>query len=399
MKKNDIFFLMLLVALLSVPVVPCFAQQVIPAAPDNSSKPQASAGLPAPELPRDRYNDVALYISGMKLSDTSGLYSLTKNAAWINYASVTGGTWKHFSDTKIKKITDWVQAEMPDISRDCRTLFYPFSGPDFLYAHAFFPHADTYLLVGLEPVGSVPEPEKLQGATLGAFFRMLDLSISDALTLSFFRTNDMADEINHKLITGTVPVLMLFLSRTGNHIADMRFFDLQDNGTIAYRDAGPGNACNKNAARGVEVAFSGKGDTHLRRLIYISADISDKGLARRSTVQSFLQHLPPDITTYVKSASYLMHKNYFSTMRSLILEKSSAVVQDDSAIPYRFFDQGTWDIRLYGTYSGPIELFKVHLEKDLKEAYSRDSKKLGFRLGYANQSNVLVARKKAQAQP
>ncbi len=366
---------------------------------DNSSKPQASADVITPEQPIGRYNDVALYISGMKLSDTSGLYSLTKNAAWINYASVTSSTWKHFSDTKIKKITDWAQAEIPDINRDCRTLFYPFSGPDFLYAHSFFPHADTYILVGLEPVGSVPEPEKLQGAKLGPFFRMLDLSISDALTLSFFRTNDMADEINHKLITGTVPVLMLFLARTGNQIVDMRFFDLNDNGTIVYRDAGPGNNGSKNAARGVEFAFKGKGDNHLRKLMYISADISDKGLAHRRNVQSFLEHLQPGITTYVKSASYLMHKSYFSKIRSLILEKSTAVVQDDSAIPYRFFDKGSWDIRLYGTYSGPIDLFKVHLEKDLKEAYARDSKKLGFRLGYANQSNVLVARKKTQAQP
>jgi hypothetical protein len=93
-----------------------------------------------------------------------------------------------------------------------------------------------------------------------------------------------------------------------------------------------------------------------------------------------------------------MHKNYFSNIRSLILQKSSSVVQDDSAIPYRFFDKGAWDIRLYGAYSGPIDLFKVHLENDLKDAYARDSKKLGFRLGYANQSNVLVARRISQPQ-
>ncbi len=390
----------MLIALLSLSAVPCDAQQVMPVAPDNSSTPQASAEVKTPEPPIGRFNDVALYLAGMKLSDTSGLYSLTKNATWINYASVTSGTWKHFSATKIKKITDWARAEIPDITRNCRTLFYPFSGPDFLYAHSFFPHSDTYILVGLEPVGYVQDPEKLQGANLGAFFKMLDLSISDALTLSFFRTNDMAEEINHKLITGTAPVLMLFLARTGNQVADMRFFDLSDNGTIAYRDAGPGNTgINKNAARGVAFTFKGKGDTHLRSLIYISADISDKGLARRKNVQSFLEQLQPGCTTYVKSASYLMHKNYFSKIRSLILEKSAAVVQDDSAIPYRFFAAGAWDIRLYGAYSGPIELFKVHLEGDLKEAYARDSKKLGFRLGYANQSNVLVARKKIQPQP
>lgn len=388
----------MLMVLLALPAAFCRAQQVMPVAPDNNSTPRFSADVKTPEPTIVRFNDIARYIAGMKISAGSGLYSLTKNAIWINYASVTGGTWKHFSATKIKKITGWAQAEIPDLSRDCRTLFYPFSGPDFLYAHSFFPYADTYILVGLEPVGCAPEPEKLQGAKLGPFFKMLDLSISDALTLSFFRTNDMAEEINHKLITGTTPVLMLFLARTGNHIADMRFIDLTDNGTIVYRDAGPGSKGYKHVPRGVAFAFQGRGDTHMRNLIYISADISDKGLERRGNVRAFLQHLQPGSITYVKSASYLMHKNYFSNIRSLILEKSAAVVQDDSAIPYRFFDKDAWDIRLYGTYSAPIELFKVHLEKDLKEAYAQDSKKLGFRLGYANQSNMLVARKKTQAQ-
>ena len=35
-------------------------------------------------------------------------------------------------------------------------MFYMFSGPDFLYANAFFPNASTYILCGIEPVGPVP---------------------------------------------------------------------------------------------------------------------------------------------------------------------------------------------------------------------------------------------------
>jgi len=399
MSRCGRFVLMILIVLASAGVLPCDAQQVLPSAADNASGLAAVPAEKTRELPIDRYNDAALYIAGMKLPEKSRLYSLTKNQTWLHYASVTSGTWGSFLKTKIKKIADWAQAEIPDITRDCRTLFYPFSGPDFLYAHAFFPNADTYVLLGLEPVGNVPEPERLQGEKLESFFRMLDTSISDALTLSFFRTNDMADEINHKLITGTVPVLMLFLARTGNHVVDIRFFDPDDNGTIQYREAIPESAGRKTVARGAEITFKGKNDDRLRKLIYISADISDKGLDHRRNVRAFLGHLQPGVTTYVKSASYLMHKNYFSNIRSLILEKSSAVVQDDSAVPFRFFDKSVWDIRLYGTYSGPIDLFKVHFEKDLKDAYDRDSKKLGFRLGYASRSNVLVAHRISRLQP
>ena len=399
MSRCRIFFFVMLIVLVSAGALPGDAQQGLPSAADNASGLADLPGTKNQKQPLDRYNEVALYISGMKVSEKSDLHSLTKNPTWQHYASVTNDTWSSFTKTKIRKIADWVQAEIPDMNRDCRTLFYPFSGPDFLYAYSFFPHADTYILLGLEPVGNIPEPGKLQGEKLGSFFRMLDKSISDALTLSFFRTNDMADEINHQLITGTTPVLMLFLARTGNQIVDIRFFDPGDNGTIMYRDACRDTNRKKPLARGAEFIFRGKGDERLRRLIYISADISDKGLAQRGNVRAFLDRLEYGLTTYVKSASYLMHKNYFSNIRSCILKKSSAVVQDDSAIPYRFFDKGTWDIRLYGVYTAPIDLFKVHLEKDLKEAYALDSKKLGFRLGYANQSNVLVAHRISHTQP
>ena len=36
-------------------------------------------------------------------------------------------------------------------------MFYMFSGPDFLYADAFYSKATTYVLSALEPVGSVPD--------------------------------------------------------------------------------------------------------------------------------------------------------------------------------------------------------------------------------------------------
>ena len=398
MSRLRILFHVVLLVLAAVVALPCDAQ-VAPAGPaDHTTGLAALPDAKEPKHPAGRYNDVALYIAGMQLSEKCGLYSLTKNSTWQHYASVTNDTWGKFTKTRTKRICDWAQAEIPDIKKNCRTLFYPFSGPDYLYAHSFFPHAGTFILLGLEPVGSIPEPEKLQGKKLATFFRMLDKSISDALTFSFFKTNDMADEINHQLITGTVPVLMLFLARTGSLIADIRFFDLADNGTILYRYAGQKASADKEVARGVELTFSGNGDERLRKLIYISADISNRGLEHRRNVQAFLDCLENGLTTYLKSASYLMHKKKFSNIRSLILQKSSAVVQDDSAIPYRFFDKGAWDIRLYGTYSGPIDLFKEHFEKDLKDAYARDSKKLGFRLGYASRSNVLVARRISQPQ-
>jgi hypothetical protein len=88
-----------------------------------------------------------------------------------------------------------------------------------------------------------------------------------------------------------------------------------------------------------------------------------------------------------------MHKSYFSGIRDLLLAKSTYILQDDSAIPYRCFNTTIWDITLYGTYAGPIEMFKEHFEDDLAAAYRRKGEKINFRFGYATSSNLLLARK------
>jgi hypothetical protein len=45
-------------------------------------------------------------------------------------------------------------------------LYYMFSGPDFLYANAFFSSASSYLMSGLEPVGAVPTVSERTVASL-----------------------------------------------------------------------------------------------------------------------------------------------------------------------------------------------------------------------------------------
>src|SRR5581483_1819506 len=91
--------------------------------------------------------------------------------------------------------------------------------------------------------------------------------------------------------------------------------------------------------------------------------------------------------TYIKSASYLLHANFMSNMRSLILKNSIAVVEDDTGIPFKYFQEGNrFDIKLYGQYTKPVSDFPyLSLQKPLQEAFQKDSSKIGklpFHLGY-----------------
>jgi hypothetical protein len=66
-------------------------------------------------------------------------------------------------------------------------------------------------------------------------------------------------------------------------------------------------------------------------------------------------------------------------------------VQDDTGIPYKYFEEGKkFNVKLYGQYVQPVKDFSyLKLQKELIEAFKRDStsiKQLPFHLGYHWQS-------------
>jgi hypothetical protein len=73
-------------------------------------------------------------------------------------------------------------------------------------------------------------------------------------------------------------------------------------------------------------------------------------------------------------------------------------VQDDSGIPFRFFQPEEWDVALHGVYDNPIPLFKKLAQGDLRKAVKEKSTGvLPFSYGYHHQkeqSNLLIAEKK-----
>jgi hypothetical protein len=226
-----------------------------------------------------------------------------------------------------------------------------------------------------------------------ACLQMLDESLKDILQLSFFKTEDMSEELSGKHITGTLPLIMLFLARSGSNITSLRFFDLDRNGLQVYRRSSAECRGKNGFCRGIEIEFTHARSSVKKRLVYLSADISDSGFSQCPGCKAYLEKLEGPVVSFVKSASYLMHKSYFSGIRNLLLEKSAYILQDDSAIPYRCFNTTIWDITLYGSYAGPIDMFKEHFEDDLAAAYRRKGEKINFRFGYAKSSNLLLARK------
>jgi len=88
-----------------------------------------------------------------------------------------------------------------------------------------------------------------------------------------------------------------------------------------------------------------------------------------------------------------------SSARKFVLDRSRYILQEDSGIPFRYFDPSAWAFQFYGTYSKPISTFKNEYQADLAKIYKTGGNitPLPFGIGYRFQvdtANLLFATRK-----
>lgn len=343
------------------------------------------------------YDNMGHLLAGM-LPDTTvaGFTKIATKTQWINYSKSFDSAWNAVNDRNLKKAKLWGDSQLVDINKKTKTLFYPFSGPDFMYATTFFPDAEKYIFFGLEKVGSVPDVTKLNDASLNSLIYSVKYAMQDIFDDGFFVTLKMCKQLNNSSIDGVLPVILLFMARTDQRVIHVKNANITQDGNVSVADTFAVYKGQYRYGKGVEITFAKKGnDTITQKLYYFSADLTDEALATNLACTNYLKNLDSNVTTFVKSASYLMHNDLFKLIRNTVLAKSQAVLQDDSGIAYHFFDLTKWNIQFYGTYDKPIPVFSYCFQKDLDSAYiEKGSKPLSFKYGYGKGRNALLAMKK-----
>jgi hypothetical protein len=278
-------------------------------------------------------------------------------------------------------------------------MLYMFSGPDFLYATSFFPNASTYVLAGLEPLGAVPDLTSLSASVVEGELRSLEASMGSLFSFSFFITQKMKTQLREGPVYGTLPILYVFLARTGKTIHEVNLVRLDEQGNLQIADelgasngdtAKPIQNQQHNAASGVKIIFS-DGNGPKQTVYYFSTNLAD-GSFQRSGFSTFLARLGP-ADSLIKSASYLLHNAHFSGVRKLLLNNSATIVQDDSGIPLAYLEATRWRIQAFGHYAGPISMFANFYQPRMAELF-QNAIPLEFGIGYRwrkNESNLLLA--------
>jgi hypothetical protein len=359
----------------------------------NTPKPTAAAPAPAP-APQVRGpvqsggsspDDVARFLAGMPLPKVSPLAPLTNDPAWQEHSANFEKAFAKLNIKRLAKVRAWEAQYFPESREKIPVAYYMFSGPDFLYVDQFFPKADVYILCGKESMG--PPPDPLRITNLSGALHNLEDAMQSSIRFSFFITKDMKVSLDSQELKGVLPILYVFLARADKSIRDVTYGSLSGGGSFQPGRAGAGGS------PGVRIQYIDNHSGQEQTLYYFTTDISDGGVGSSGFLKFCDQFGVGG--SFLKASSYLMFEQGFNRVRDFILDHSKVIVQDDAGIPITYFNRDKWNVRVFGTYLGPIEIFKQHFQPKLKELFDQSAPppiefNFGYRWNY-KESHVIVA--------
>ena len=366
------------------------------------SRPKQTAGSApadpfAGAIPHDRYaDDLSRFLAGLPSNPGSPFAGYETHRAWVKHREELDHAWARIEESSLPAMRAFQKQELQDAAITHAPVLYPFSGPDALMVTVFFPANPTYVMIGLEPAGTLPSPKQLARVDLDGYLANVRATLASELGRSFFITRQMDRQFRGQVTDGLSLPLLELLARSGHTILGYRYVRLDEAGHIIDRASdykAPGRIGNK----GVEIEFRRDEDQSIHKLLYFSVNLADDSLRANQPFLAFAEGLQGAVT-YLKATSYMTHHPEFSIIRDRLVALSTAVLQDDSGIPYRFFSPEQWQVQLFGVYIKPYGSFRWLQQADLRKAYLETGvKPLNFRIGYGYgkvESNLLLARRR-----
>ncbi len=356
--------------------------------PWTAQHPGMPASFAAPTPDDSTIGDLAALLGGQACGTGSRWGWVMKDTAWMAYRRVMRRMHSGFEKRHAAPLRSFAARDLPHTSAATGAVFYPFSGPDIAFPLILFPNTPLIVMLALEPVGGVPGLSAEEPDSVRPNFAALEESIDDILSTGFFTTSRMKTEFRSGDWKGVIPPLLALLTLGGQQVVGLELIGIGADGLLLRGDERRGSR-----VPGVEIHFQSGDGRSVRRLQYFSMDAGNGTMTRRPEFTTYITSLAPEVA-YVKSASYLLHSDGFSMMRDLVLT-AQRIVQDDTGVPLRFLDSGTWTVDVFGTYVTPISPFQGRVQSDLKALF--DQKRPGalpFAYGYhwtRGRAHIMVA--------
>ncbi len=305
--------------------------------------------------------------------------SFQEKEFYVEHKSFVNDTWEYVEDSMIMPLRTWLNEENIVEETDTGTLFYPFSGPDFLYANEFYPYCSDYIMLGLEKLGTVANPDSLTEKLQKQYFTGIQKSLRYLNMAGYFVTQHMGSDFSKYTLDGVVHMIMYFMAKTDHQIIAIEYIELNKDGTYKIVE----HKKSKETVIGLKIRFCDSQQTEEKSLYYFSIDASDENLETTTELNSFVRSFD-DMHAYFKAASYILANPNFNIIRKIVTDKSKKIIQDDTGVPYRYFEEDVFDVKLYGVYSRTLDELKWGYQTDLKRALEENGNQtpLPFKISY-----------------
>jgi len=340
-----------------------------------------------------KWNNLAAFLAGTLIDEKSELNKFTKTKHYIYHKKYMNHFWNYVEKNTVEPIRKWRENNLPE-NEGKNPAFYPLSGADFINVNLFYPNSKDIYMVALEDPGEVPEFSQLNQRKIFFILRSIRRVIYLYKKKNYFTSVIMRKELMKKKYNGTTALLMIFLHRFNYNIHNVSKVKLNKLGnitTISQSDIEPHT--------GVQITYSKKNNLEKKTVTYFKMRLGDKLITENTPAKLFFDKFK-QFNVFMKSAVYLLQMTQFQKTRDYFLEKTYQIVQDDSAIAYRNFNEKNWDVKLFGKYKPfPIPGCIYKPQKELFMAYKENRKPLPFQFGYGSiiskyKSNLMYAKRK-----
>jgi hypothetical protein len=205
-----------------------------------AAQPAATVAAPAPQIvaKSSPANDAARYLAGLPPVHGSPLTALSQDPRWGAHARVMNVAFSQLEQRQLSNIRIFRSENVAPVTQASRICVYLFSGPDFLYADAMFSDCSTFVLQGLEPVDPIPDLLTMPPGALFGTLENIQISLNTLLSFSFFKTKNMREDFERAQLKGVLPIIFVFMARTGKEIDSVEYISLDKEGKVQQGQQG-----------------------------------------------------------------------------------------------------------------------------------------------------------------
>ncbi|MDX1960477.1 MAG: hypothetical protein SFU98_18045 [Leptospiraceae bacterium] len=341
------------------------------------------------------WDELAELVSGLPLSEKNQFRKIFESSRYKTYAKKIDTAWKLAEKNYVSIVRDWKKENLGNLESP-NVCFYPLSGVDFINFYQFCETAPKFIMVGLQKPGFLTNPNNINEQELYRAYASIESIVFEIAGLNYSTSRRMENESKNPHFTGIAPVILIFAKRYGFKIHSLKQVIMNENGLIVEsNDSIKGH-------QGVQIHMSKNGDEFARELNFFKIYLTNESF-EKSTPEGNYLNAQGRLNIVLKSSEYILQLPEYEKFLRKLLIKTDRVVQDESGIPFNYYDEKEWERKVFGTYIGRIELKrtpKVPFQTDLDQEFKKGAGKLPFFYGYGvlkgkDKSNLLFLKRKA----